>query len=135
MGYMTYKDPEKKRKYQRKWIARRRQNYFLGKECSQCGSVSGLQIDHINPKDKITNSVWSWSEERRQKELAKCQILCEKCHLEKTIKELSTAVHGGDGATLYRSGCRCPLCREAQRKRIAAYRATKNNSNKGPLLQ
>jgi 5-methylcytosine-specific restriction endonuclease McrA len=83
MGYTG----EKKREYQRKWMANRRKEYFKDKKCVKCGSTEYLELDHINPETKETHAIWSWSEERRTKELKKCQVLCEKCHLEKSSKE------------------------------------------------
>lgn len=58
--------------------------FFENGPCIICDSWENLELDHINPKLKISHNIWSWSEEKRQQELKKCQILCEKCHLEKT---------------------------------------------------
>lgn len=55
--------------------------------CSKCGSLDRLELDHVDPKDKIHHCIWSWSEERREAELSKCQVLCHNCHLEKSISE------------------------------------------------
>jgi 5-methylcytosine-specific restriction endonuclease McrA len=54
-----------------------------------CGSKRNLHIDHINPKDKKikVQQLWAVSEKKRQAELKKCQVLCKKCHLKKTIGE------------------------------------------------
>lgn len=82
-----YKDPEQQREYQRNWMAARRNAFFHDKCCVQCGSTENLELDHIDRNEKEDHNVWSWSEERRQKELAKCQVLCYDCHLEKTRKE------------------------------------------------
>lgn len=48
--------------------------------CKQCGSWSWLEVDHIIPEDKENHAVWSWKKERRDAELAKCQVLCHDCH-------------------------------------------------------
>jgi hypothetical protein len=78
---MGYKDKEKQRAYQREWMARRRQEWFdENGPCVWCGSEDDLEIDHIDPMIKENNSVWSWSEERRKAELAKCRVLCHDCH-------------------------------------------------------
>ena len=71
---------EAKRSYQRKWVARRRAMWFAGKSCVICGSRDSLELDHIDPTQKVTNRIWSWSEARRQAELDKCQVLCHDCH-------------------------------------------------------
>lgn len=75
---------EAQREYQREWRAARRAEWFEGKCCVICGSTSKLEIDHKDPKTKIHHQVWSWAKERRDMELAKCQVLCYKCHKNKT---------------------------------------------------
>lgn len=75
---------EAKREYQRQWVAKRREDYFADKNCEECGSTERLELDHKDPKQKVTHRIWSWSRERREAELKKCQILCEGCHKEKT---------------------------------------------------
>jgi 5-methylcytosine-specific restriction endonuclease McrA len=81
---MPYKDKQKQREYQKKWIRKRRYEFFSGKKCEKCGSKNRLELDHVNPSDKVDNRVWSWSEERRNEEIEKCQVLCYNCHLDKT---------------------------------------------------
>jgi|SRR6516164_5497046 len=78
-----YKDPEQRRKYAREWKAARRADWFKGKMCVNCSSAELLELDHIDPKQKVSHKIWSWSVQRREAELAKCQILCRVCH-EKT---------------------------------------------------
>lgn len=91
----------------------------LGGHCVECFSVDDLQIDHINPKDKSfsVSRLWSVSKARFEKELAKCQLLCKPCHIEKTRNEQSVE-HGG-GLTGKRN-CHCDLCgplKQAYQKR------------------
>jgi 5-methylcytosine-specific restriction endonuclease McrA len=88
---MPYEDKDKQREFQRNWVAKRRADWFSNKSCVRCGSQEDLQIDHIDPKTKShllkslhNNAIWSWSEKRREDELAKCQVLCDPCHKEKT---------------------------------------------------
>lgn len=66
----------------RLWIAQRRADWFAGKSCLRCGT--DLQLDHIDSEQKVDHRIWSWSAERREVELAKCQVLCEPCHKWKT---------------------------------------------------
>ena len=54
MGYIG----EQKRVYQREWLARRRKAWFdLNGPCIKCGSWDDLELDHINPKDKIDHRI------------------------------------------------------------------------------
>jgi hypothetical protein len=62
--------------------------------CRQCGSKERLEIDHKNPDDKVSHAVWSWRKEKREAELAKCQVLCYKCHKRKTAKQMSEKTRG-----------------------------------------
>lgn len=111
---MPYKDIDRQRKYQREWVARRRAKYLSDKSCVRCGSTDNLQIDHINPEDKVTHNIWSWSWARIMIELAKCQVLCEDCHLKKTLAERPKTDHGrGQMYQAYK--CRCDLCRAWKR--------------------
>lgn len=83
--------PEQQRIYQRKWKAQRRQKWIedQGGLCVRCESTEELEIDHIDRSTKeyeITN-IWSRKADIREAELAKCQVLCKVCHLEKTTSE------------------------------------------------
>jgi 5-methylcytosine-specific restriction endonuclease McrA len=81
---MPYLDKEKRREYQRTWIAARRVEFFTGKTCVGCGGVTDLQLDHVIATSKVSHKIWSWREELRNAELAKCQVLCAGCHKVKT---------------------------------------------------
>lgn len=108
------KDLESKRKYQREWVAARRAEFFEGKSCANCNSTNRLELHHLNPEEKIGHAIFSWSKERRDIEIAKCQILCNKCHREETSKQQRTAIHGS--IRMYRRyKCRCEPCRQAKR--------------------
>lgn len=89
--------------------------------CANCGSTNNLEIDHVdkNSKDprlrrrRSLSSIWSWSEENRATELAKCQVLCHDCHTEKSYRErgYQHAQHGT--RSMYEKGCRCAQCKRA----------------------
>lgn len=116
---------EKKREYDRRWIADRKQRAIalLGARCVRCGSAEDLEIDHIDPmtKDPILRSPklrqgfpWTWSWQRITAELSKCQILCRGCHRRKTNAEIGRRYcsHGHDTyATGRDSQHRCIACR------------------------
>ena len=72
------------REYQRRWKNARRAAFLQGKSCAWCGSTAGLEIDHIDQAAKEDHRIWSWSSERRLRELAKCQVLCRQCHEART---------------------------------------------------
>lgn len=80
-------DPDLMRKYKREWVAKRKAEWFSDKYCVVCGSTETLELDHIDRSTKVSHSIWSWSEIRRNEELAKCQVLCHDHHLEKTVLE------------------------------------------------
>jgi 5-methylcytosine-specific restriction endonuclease McrA len=65
----------------------RRTLWFADKSCVECGSEDRLELDHIDPVEKITHRVWQLGDFRRNAELAKCQPLCHKCHKKKSAKE------------------------------------------------
>jgi 5-methylcytosine-specific restriction endonuclease McrA len=77
------------RKYQAKWITKRRQDWIAQNgPCAVCGSDDRLEVDHVHPEEKEiqVRALWSMSPQnpRRIAELAKCQVLCYVCHKEKT---------------------------------------------------
>lgn len=111
---MPFKDKEKQRKFNRQWVAKRKANWFTDKVCVTCGSGVNLELDHIDPINKISHNIWSWSQVKRDEELAKCQVLCSQCHRIKTSQEQKLSftqplIHGYKG---YRKGCRCDICHE-----------------------
>lgn len=86
---MPYKDLERQRAFQREAAAKRRAAWLAKNgPCRECGSWNDLEVDHIDPSQKTNHRIWSWSEERRATELAKCQVLCGPCHKAKTVAAL-----------------------------------------------
>jgi hypothetical protein len=92
---MPYSDPAKQTEYQRQWMAKRRADWFEGKVCVECGAAGELDLDHKDPKKKVSHRIWSWSEERRLAELAKCRPLCIPCHEKKTTREMARGEQSG----------------------------------------
>jgi len=72
-------------------------NYFreiliekLGGKCVECGCTETLEFDHIDPTTKSFNISAGYHKPKKvlEEELAKCQLLCNKCHVEKSKKDL-----------------------------------------------
>ena len=83
------------RGYQNRWLKDRRDQWLKENgPCVKCGSNEKLEVDHIDPKEKITHKVWSLNLEKRISELKKCQVLCESCHMEKTKIDLRNQLKG-----------------------------------------
>lgn len=110
------------KKYEREYyrLAKEKQRELaivqLGGACVKCGATSDLQFDHIDPKLKLFNisSRLSLKSPEVQAELAKCQLLCCKCHTKKTIAEHPEFTHG----TVYgwmKMKCPCDACRQGWR--------------------
>lgn len=120
---MAYKNKQKQLEYQVQWMKNRRDSWLSENgPCKNCGSEDNLEVDHINPIEKIDHKVWSWSEIRRREELAKCQVLCKKCHKEKTRNTfLENRIHGLSNT--YKNGCRCNSCTIAQKLNQRNYRS------------
>ena len=115
------RDKEKLRAYQREWLARRRADWLeLHGPCIKCGNDNDLQIDHIDPSQKISHNVWSWTEKRRQQELSKCQVLCKACHLKKTLEQRRKTEHGK--LWMYIKGCRCDICKKSKSESDKKYK-------------
>lgn len=109
---MPLATPELRREYQRTWVAARRAEWFADKSCARCGATDDLHIHHRDPAQKVAHAVWSWREERRLVELAKCDVLCRGCH--ESHHSLERQQHGT--RRRYQAGCRCELCRWAKAK-------------------
>jgi hypothetical protein len=115
------KDKEKQKAYRRKYdLARyhkRRANAIaqLGGKCVKCGSEKELQIDHIDPAQKLlaVGKLWGVAEKRFQEELAKCQLLCQPCHSLKTTYDMGQLPRRCGSTTGYACGCRCGPCKKA----------------------
>lgn len=116
------------KEYQLKRYHRRRNAAILqlGGKCISCSSYEELELDHINPKDKLFSiaKLWGLSEEKWQSEIAKCQLLCKTCHIDKTRKDNghdSRHTHG-TYACYRHGGCRCKLCKNANREAQKKFR-------------
>ena len=61
----------------------------LGGKCTECGCTETLEFDHIDPSTKSFNIAAGYTKPKEVllAEVAKCQLLCNKCHIEKTKKD------------------------------------------------
>lgn len=87
---------------------------MLGGKCITCGTTKKLEFDHIDSKTKEFNIVHGLSKpwSALVEELAKCQLLCKKCHEIKTwsLDNRKRAKHGTP--SMYTNNkCRCNKCR------------------------
>jgi 5-methylcytosine-specific restriction endonuclease McrA len=113
---MPYKNKKTQSEYQKNWMKKRRLSWFLKNgPCVTCGSIDSLEVDHVDPAIKIDHKVWSWSKIRRDEELKKCQVLCKKCHLEKTKVFIKRPLIHGTKSGYSHYDCRCPDCKNAQK--------------------
>ena len=92
---MAFKSVDDRRAYFRARYNGLRAEWFKKNgPCRHCGARDNLQVDHIDPRSKEhpdnETRLWNWSRERRERELAKCQVLCASCHWTKTAKERET---------------------------------------------
>lgn len=100
-------------------VLKRRQDWLTQNgPCKRCGSSHDLQVHHRDQAQKITHRIWTFSAERRAKELAKCEPICRACHIA-MHSLLLRKPHGLGG---YRRGCRCDVCRAAIAPQIARQR-------------
>lgn len=73
--------------YKHRPAARRAEWLRVNGPCQICRSKKDLEVDHIDPSTKVSHRIWGWRGERRNLELAKCQVLCKRCHKKKTKEQ------------------------------------------------
>lgn len=85
-AYNSYMNNYMKNRWENR---RRRAIEFLGAKCNICGNTFNLEFDHLDPESKYKTiaKLSSASEKIFLEELAKCQLLCSSCHLNKTLAE------------------------------------------------
>jgi len=100
---MAYKDKEKQKEYQRKWIAKKRLTIDLNKHyrdikrnflkdikdklsCMHCDESENICLDfhHRDPSSKVKSVsqmvVFKFSDEKILEEIDKCDVICANCH-------------------------------------------------------
>jgi hypothetical protein len=97
----------------------------LGGKCFKCRSTDNLQLDHIDPKTKnfTVAKLWNSKKEVFDSEINKCQLLCQKCHEEKTLLDMGKAsakiTHGTISSYRY---CKCDKCKKAKSEYMKVFR-------------
>lgn len=97
----------------------------LGGKCFKCNSIEDLQLDHINPKTKNFTVAKLWNSKKKvfDLEISKCQLLCKKCHEEKTLLDMgrlsAKITHGTISSYRY---CKCKLCKKAKSEYMKGFR-------------
>ncbi|WPH68534.1 HNH endonuclease [Stenotrophomonas phage BUCTxx99] len=119
-----------KNEYMREYMLRRYHERMtlarnhLGGKCANCGALDDLELDHIDPTTKsfTIGNMWSVNKESFWAEVAKCQLLCVKCHSEKTLVDLkrksAKLEHGTLSSFKY---CKCPDCKKAKADYMREY--------------
>lgn len=128
MGYTG----DKKRQYQLAWKDARRKEWLDEHgPCIECGTWDDLEIDHKDPslKEIKISAIWSLTKVKRDRELAKCQVLCRQCHYRKSATDNGKVPGGHHGIpSTYTSGCRCNECKLAHMVNMQDYRARKKTA-------
>ena len=100
----------------------------LGGKCIKCNSTEDLQLDHINPETKnfTVAHLWNSKKEVFDLEVSKCQLLCKKCHEEKTLLDMgrvsAKVTHGTLSSYRY---CKCKTCKKAKSEYTKEFRKKK----------
>jgi len=100
----------------------------LGGKCLKCNSIEDLHLDHINPETKnfTVAKFWNVKKEVFDLEISKCQLLCKKCHEEKTLLDMgrvsAKVTHGTLSSYRY---CKCKTCKKAKSEYTKEFRKKK----------
>jgi len=89
---MGFRTPEQRRRYLQNRYQQRIQQCraLLGGKCVKCGCTEKLEFDHIDPLTKtasISRLLANGNKADLEKELQKCQLLCNSCHVAKTAEK------------------------------------------------
>lgn len=120
---MPYRDKDKQRAWQNAWMKKRRQVWIEENGPCACGSEVDLEIHHKDPTKKVTHRVWSWRQDRRLKELAKCIVECKQCHRGKHNEEMRKPISHGTFTGYVNHKCRCSECTLANTEHARAWRS------------
>lgn len=95
---MPIKNKEVNRDYQKTWAKEKRaknraivQQYKVDHGCADCGwneHHAGLEFDHINGTKEYNVANLMSHEKRLWEEIAKCEVVCSRCHSIRTWDRL-----------------------------------------------
>lgn len=125
--------------YNRQRHNRIRKEYIktLGGKCVRCASKRNLHFDHIDASTKAydVGAHLLDSRDKVMAELAKCQLLCQRCHIAKTREGRGQAdarkTHGTLSSYRY---CKCKKCKAANATYTREHRR-KYGRKKAPVAQ
>lgn len=120
MMHATVHTAETRRRAYHKMVARRIAWLKERGPCVDCGRTDSLQVDHIDRRLKVDHKVWSWSADRRARELSKCVVRCVVCHRRKSAMEQYGPREHGTERMYHYGSCRCQPCRDAHAARKRA---------------
>lgn len=99
----------------------------LGGKCSRCGAKGPFHLDHIDKKKKTmrASDLHSVNDQRFEQEMKNLQLLCEKCHRDKTKESWDFSTPKPRHGTYWnyrKHGCRCPKCVKAYKEKQKEWR-------------
>ena len=132
------RDQERRRLYVRERCRRLREDWLRDNgPCRRCGGTDRLVVDHVDPTTKIASYVWMWGKLRRDKELAKCQVLCTPCHVIKSRPSIVASNKLRTGIPSPRpvewTSLVCVECHKPFKRRAKVERSIAKNRTMGPF--
>jgi|SRR5690606_12685108 len=105
----------------------------LGGKCSRCGTKSGpWHFDHKDKRKKTmrASDLHSVNDQKFEEEMKNLQLLCEKCHREKTKESWDYSTPKPRHGTYWffrKYKCRCPKCVKAYKEKQKEWREKRKN--------
>jgi 5-methylcytosine-specific restriction endonuclease McrA len=122
-----------------RYHSKRKEIYdHLGGKCSRCGDTKGpFHLDHKDKRKKTmrASDLHSVNDQKFKEEVKNLQLLCEKCHRDKTKEswDYSTPKPRHGTYWMYRKhNCRCKKCTQAYKEKQKEWR--ENRKKKAALF-
>jgi 5-methylcytosine-specific restriction endonuclease McrA len=145
---MMHRDKEKWnayiREYQKEKYVQRKDMYLekLGGKCVLCDSTESLEFDHIDATTKsftFTTKIATLSIEKLDAEAEKLQLLCNKCHKEKTAASSDDGSVGHGQGNSGKRNCPCAPCKakkaEYMKSKQKQYNSVRDEKRKLGLIK